>query len=269
MAARTPNCDDRINHPGMRGQCSVTRTPCCMGHQQAGGFEVCEKCHRHSQRLLQIHPAGRVFTHAINQQSPPTGWPGQLVPLTGRNPPWEGFMTRVCSECESRLQGYREVIRTRQLAHPAEMRKWQARGHGGNFNTCTCRWTLGIKHGGPTRCFTHRQGVLNRLIEKKNKNDKWLRDTGVNLTNHIVQATAATKVRRRTIGGRAGGSWRACRCGNDCDASQVAEVLLCMACQGFRSDTHPTGSRHIPLAAADPNPREQFPLGRMRSDLTQ
>lgn len=275
MAARTPDCHDRVHHPGLRGQCSATRTPCCNGHRQAGGFEVCEKCHRDTQRRLQIHRTGHRFRHVIDEPSPRTAWPGSVAPLTGRNPPWEGFLTRVCPDCESRLQGYREAIETRLLPRPSTSRKWQALdGRGdGDFNSCTCHWTLGIKHGSPTRCFPHRKEVLKRLINKKNKNDKWLRNTGPSPGGLIVWADNATRLRRRTdhpaTAGTTRGSWRACRCGNDCNTSQNVEVWQCMACQGFKSDQDPAHSRHLPFLPIDANPRARYPLGRMRNDFTQ
>ena len=285
-----PDCNDRQYH-AYAGPCHANRQECCQDHR----FQVCDTCHNDTQVLLGLHPGGpnfvRVMHHADRYTpAPPLGPAGPLAPhgwlgLAGPvvpppDPPFAGFMTRVCGDCERKLQSLRGLYTTQTVIpdHQSFMFAFPR-------ESCTCAVTLGINGHGPRRCFPHRQKLWRKLEHRKNRNDRWLRNTERNAAGQIVQASDATKtLRRRTVtvaapSGEA--TWRACRCGNTCDRTafntiaggpRKQEVWLCMGCEGFLSRVNPTtpASHYNGILFTNPRQlRNRYRLGRVRSDGTQ
>lgn len=175
-----------------------------------------------------LHPATGVPIPwpqtGVSPPEPPVFGPGALVAnwrtpaerATGKvraanhtNPPWDGFLTRVCQDCESKIQS--EVIhRNANLMTPApNWQEWEENP----WISCTCKATLGIH---PTRppatryCLRHRRAVWNELVRTKNRNDRWLRNIEFDKkTQQIVPASKATKARR--VRHPNPGYYRACR----------------------------------------------------------
>lgn len=274
MAARTPDCDDRQYH-NYRGQCSPDRTPCHCRHARGGRPLVCDRCHQRTQRDLQLHTVGVKFDNIGTRaaRTPPIAWRGSTNPLPrGRNPPWDGFLTRTCAKCEAHFQAWRNNIETRVWSRSTKFDRFQST-HGRHFNTCTCRFELGIKHNALRECFPHRKTKLKSLERRKKKNDIWLRNTERSDSGKTSQASDETKEKRRTddagIAGEHQGTWRACACGRSTTSANFNEVWQCMACEGYWSMVTPANSRH---AAALPLPlknlSEYFPMGRTRHDFT-
>ncbi|KAK5133347.1 hypothetical protein LTR08_007781 [Meristemomyces frigidus] len=123
------------------------------------------------------------------------------------NPPWGGFLTRVCGDCERMIRSQQNysfahlvapvvppgmapaapvtvpatIIPTPKQALESEDWPWK---------TCTCRYQLGMPRlqfapmppPAPPRppplamCHTHREKKLRELEKLKDDNDKWLRD---------------------------------------------------------------------------------------------
>lgn len=292
--ANMPDCNDRQFH-AYAGPCHANRQPCCHDHQ----FEVCDNCHDDTQVILGLHLDAPNFCRIAHRPerytpAPPRGhrwppgtpplpaWPGSAGPLIPPpNPPFDGFMTRVCQDCELRLQSLRELYRTRVVIPENESLMFAP-----PVNTCTCAMTLGIGGYGPRRCFRHRRELWRSLEERKNRNDRWLRNTERNASGQVVQASDATKALRRRLVTAAApigeATWRACRCGKTCErttfnqdptgAVRQQEVWLCMGCEGFLSRIAPTAARSVHHTRLITNPRRlrnKHRLGRVRSDGTR
>ncbi|KAK5122715.1 hypothetical protein LTR85_003630 [Meristemomyces frigidus] len=167
------------------------------------------------------------------------------------NPPWPGFLTRVCDDCEQLIQTSRwnrsVSATTPGLApnlgqNPMTTNEWESYPD----NSCTCCWNLGLMPGSPKLCHSHRRQVWDKLEKTKDDNDRWLRSItsssqrGVGLT---ILATAAAKAQRN-----ARGFWGACRCGKELpDPNGLPgqgprpppEAYICMACEGHVSVVDP------------------------------
>lgn len=168
------------------------------------------------------------------------------------NPPWGGFLTRVCDDCEQLIQSERfhraPPVAAPSLAYYAPVHgKWESYPDV----ACTCIRSLNahLLHG-QTQCYPHLRKIWDKLEKTKDDNDRWLRDIALNTNvrgiKQTVYATKAVKDRRRQ-----NGLWRACRCGAEIPdaAGRPAEAYVCMACEGYVSVVDPTGiqSRYDPI----------------------
>lgn len=136
-----------------------------------------------------------------------------LPPPGRQNPPWPGFLTRACNDCEILIQNQIHY-RTTPAALPAwphdpvidgPMQEWQ---HYATVS-CTCKFRLGRKGipADPVLCINHLEDTYKNLLAKKNKNDIWLRNIQKNpKTGTLETASSATKSKRVL-----NGTWRACR----------------------------------------------------------
>ena len=226
--AAPPHCHDRVHHWGPRpagvaaypngGRCSAARTPCCHEHQ-GGDYLVCDASEDDTQVLLGLiagsPPAINKFNHVgvSAARTPPLTWnppaSGKLKRRNWNDPPWEGFLTRVCQDCEHSIQSYRWNVDRPYIPRPDNFNQW----HSWPDNSCTCQHSLGIAGAGPTRCYPHVLRTWQGLVERKNTNDRWLRDIDYrpNVKGRLIYAGPAKK-KARVLDG----TWRACRCGRDC-----------------------------------------------------
>jgi len=182
--------------------------------------------------------------------------PTQFAPPSS-NPPWAGFLARVCLTCERMIkseQFYRGPLGYAPgpgapfqgpdiIATAEENLKWE----GMPMSSCTCRYELGMRGAGHPQgpgqrmCYKHREAKLRELEKKKDVNDAWLRkialDQGALVNAGSVDdalAGGGTQTRKDTR--RANGNWRACRCGNELGGpANIEEVFICMACEGWVS----------------------------------
>lgn len=142
------------------------------------------------------------------------------------NPPFQGFLTRVCDVCEQAIQS--EILHRRigNIEPPSpdapaaasyvavpQPDMWEQYPEV----SCTCKAKLGLRDPPLERlCFTHMEAVWNDLVEKKESNDRWLRNVEWNpRTQQVIKAREATK-RTRTS---APGTWRACRVSQSASSS--------------------------------------------------
>lgn len=246
-----PPCDDQPSHLGPLGSRTDVHPGCCEPRSQCqkyhvGGHTVCDHCRVHTRHMLCLIRTR--FTMNINYDfllpvgvahpqpgaSPPTlnGWQSTAEAGTGvvfagqgpigrRNPPWDGFLTRLCYDCELLVSS--EIMHRSPTPHgplfgggvgtiPAlkagtkqEEREWLWYPEV----SCTCKWRLGITPlpDRQTLCYEHTKTELEKLVKTKNRNDEWLRNIErVPGKAGLRDATVATK-RARVISG----SWRACR----------------------------------------------------------
>ena len=132
------------------------------------------------------------------------------VGLAGRTePPFDGFLTRLCTNCEDLVLHEEFFDRIGRIARnaPQSVRKWWEDPF---LCTCTCRRKLGAAaySGEHVLCKEHREQQWKELVQVKNRRDRWLRNVQINLVNgRLQQATVATKRDRVN----ASGWWRACR----------------------------------------------------------
>lgn len=262
----------------------------CSG-RHAGTFTVCANCVDHTKAMLCLVQAGPIAVQSpwvnnspvtparnnydmSNEERISTGPnavspsallapPIQLMtPNHLPNPPWGGFLTRVCDGCERLIQSEVALRMTGVLVfNPAVHGQWQAYPS----NACTCRWKMGLSPTSPTHCYTHQRRIWDDLEEKKDANDSWLRDIALNpqavKMKRLMKATQLVKTQRRLDG-----TWRACRCGAEILTPQMTapgapqrpppEALMCMACEGYFSiasplargviGQQPSGSRYDP-----------------------
>lgn len=119
------------------------------------------------------------------------------------NPPFEGFLTRCCRQCEQLIQS--EIHhRSTGIITTIPPATWEQAPHV----SCTCKSTLGIRAPGTNRlCLPHRTTEWNNLVNTKNGNDRWLRNVQWDAkAQKLVAATLRTK--RARFRNR---YWRACR----------------------------------------------------------
>lgn len=277
-----PDCDDKVNHT-YAGPCHADRAPCCHRHD-GHAYLVCDNCHDDTQALLNLlpgganfdrlgHPRGYTPTPPSAPAGNPPAWNGSAHPLVPPpNPPFPGFLTRVCRSCERHLQSLRHVYHNGTMLPPAD----HAQMRSFPQNTCTCRHTLGVNGIGPRRCFGHRRLLWQALEDRKNRNDIWLRNTERTPSGQIVQASNATKALRRAVGS-INATWRGCRCGRTCEQTPwvagpgMQEVWLCMACEGYMSRILPTAAASMHsghLITSSQLLRQKHRLGRRRNDGT-
>ena len=276
-------CHDKANH-GPYGPCSANRARCCGRHRAR--FWVCDSCALRTRRKLGMAPGGPLHNRIrgpVASLSPRPTFPGSNVPLaaTRPNPPWRGFFTRVCDDCELKIQSLRCTYIRTLLPTPENVDQWTS-GSPQYDNSCTCLNTLGVGQDTETRCYSHSRQIADALIAKKDENDIWLRNTMINGQGRLVRASPARLRERRMP--HAGGAltsattWRACRCGRDClnrptAGAGMQEVWVCMACEGYRSEIDPRFGRHqlIDINDLEGNVRIRHAkngpaLGRKRSD---
>lgn len=252
------------------GLCSPAPARQCASHNKP--FRVCATCNRHTHAMLRLlshtpplnrHPRGQNQNYAVNNWqrihnggnflgciAPSSTVPVPIVlPANPETPPFPGFLARVCSHCERMIRSEEHYRSAANILRTPECAKWNAYPD----ESCTCLLELGLLPrpanlplvaGDPRLCYQHRKRVMERLIESKNRNDQWLRNTarapGVGA---IVAASAALKNARA-----ANGNWRACRCGRELDVPLAnAEAFICMACEGHVSVT-PLATSRFPAA---------------------
>ncbi|KAK5122718.1 hypothetical protein LTR85_003633 [Meristemomyces frigidus] len=208
---------------------------------------------------------------AFSPQNPPV-IPPQIAP-PAENPPWGGFLARVCSVCERMIrsqQNYRGMhvphgvpggaqVQATILATPRELREWEAYPR----ISCTCRYKLGMPlqrppgRAGLRMCYKHREAQLRELEKKKDANDAWLRNIARNGKSQLVWADQITdpnpfgacRISRKQKR-NATGDWRGCRCGRELDVDfAMAEAFICMACEGWVSTRGPMNSKWDSSAA--------------------
>lgn len=146
---------------------------------------------------------------------------------TVNDPPWPGFLTRTCLDCEDLIQ--REIhYRTPQVT-PAGVHAPPVWPHDPNLDrprvewqhypviSCTCKFRLGlIPNSGRTLCSQHRNTVKAEMIAEMKINEKWLRNVempmtsrpnGFYLPSRKLRQTSIAWKRQRVLNG----DWRACR----------------------------------------------------------
>ncbi|KAF2160925.1 hypothetical protein M409DRAFT_59454 [Zasmidium cellare ATCC 36951] len=151
------------------------------------------------------------------------------------NPPFDGFLTRVCQHCEQAIQS--EIMHLNMGNLPGTIAMGPAQNLWEQVPTvsCTCKATLGLTFPPQERlCLTHQEKVWNDLVKKRDSNDRWLRNIQRD-GQLLVPATPATKQDRVQSG-----FWRACRCGQEIDHNPIVgnlppQCYVCMACEGWVS----------------------------------
>lgn len=280
MAAPPPPCPDRLHHvppvvgagvaahyahhlgpgAGPGAACGAVRTQCSQEHRRGADTSICNVCVDHTQVILELHPF--VGTQAnlnrigvLTGVSPTAGWtplgPPWIFPhppLEWINPPWPGFLTRVCTECERMIQSFRYHVNAGNIIVPAaELAQWQAPAN----NSCKCRFNLGVNGPGPRRCYPHQEQLWQDIVRQKDRNDIWLRNIERRRGNNDIIFDAKRTTKRNRVRDR---TWRACRCGRECPSPRpalgvpvyVPEAWLCMACEGWVSTVDPAlGGRFI------------------------
>lgn len=262
----TMPCDD-WPHRGFLGTCHGIRHPCVDPMHGAGPYTICTTC------ITATHAQGWVVANVarFTARSPPFAWYPPPPPALLPQPPWPGFWTRLCRECEKREQ---ELNLARQ--HGVEPPAFTPAAHlahlavSGHLNTCTCRDNLIGMHSRNRRCRPCHQAWTHNILARKDRNDKWLRGTDVRKDAKgwiTTRADAKTRMRRC-----AEGSWRACRCGASVNTGRLPEVLMCMACEGLRHVRNPgllpgtPGGSWFDLKQFNPKRHDrEFKLRRLRS----
>ncbi|KAK0345562.1 hypothetical protein LTR59_008324 [Friedmanniomyces endolithicus] len=168
----------------------------------------------------------------------PLGPPAGPTPIAlqpgAPDPPWGGFLARVCYVCERMIRSEQHYLTHGLIPHgPAITRvRWADPFR----SSCTCRYDLDFTQqagrAGPRLCHEHRLAKLRQLERTKDANDKWLRSIMLHPgTKNIVRATPFILNARMGINT----TWRACRCGEELPNDRAPEVLICMACEGYVS----------------------------------
>ncbi|KAK3619186.1 hypothetical protein LTR56_024185 [Elasticomyces elasticus] len=275
--------------PGCGG---VTPPVPCAGYHPGRDFLVCNNCNIDNNRRLllasgsvvnnaapldstgnkdyPLNNRDRIADHSVgvapqwDQWTPFGATPalpaGPTIPAipTTETPPWGGFLTRVCNECERKLRSEQNAYISGASALPPSSIKWKAVPVPGvvatQVSTCICEYELTFRNhrnANNRLCHRHRNQKLRELEKKKDANDVWLRNIMLHpRTGNIVQATPARLNQRCDQG-----TWRACRCGNELDNTFQVEVLLCMACEGTVTVTNFAASMFplpVPGPAAPP-----------------
>lgn len=267
--------------------------------QAVCGILVCRRCEAHSTRMLLldgISPAANTIVPALpgqknypisnadrffdptDQVSPP--W--NVLPLNppAINPPWGGFLARLCNPCERLVRSEQQLrMGQPQLPLPAPTGKWPV----WSVNSCTCYHELNIysknphvapppwtPNGTPAAlavnpptypiartwpprvgrwlCRQHKEDAFRALEAKKDANDDWLRNIKLD-SGKIVRVDDRRKNLRMN-----NGRWRACRCGNEINVATAPEVLLCMACEGYVEYDPTTTGLLVPAGLPAPAP---------------
>lgn len=139
------------------------------------------------------------------------------------NPPFHGFLTRVCETCEQAIQS--EIWQRNAGSLPPRMANAPAMNLWENAPTvsCTCKATLGLTFPVQERlCLTHQEKVWNDLVKKRDSNDRWLRNIQRDNAQQLIQATPATKRNRVRSG-----LWRACRVSRSRIANMTMLTNVC------------------------------------------
>ena len=189
----------------------------------------------------------------------PLGPPAGPTPIAlqpgAPDPPWGGFLARVCYVCERMIRSEQHYLTHGLIPHgPAITRvRWADPFR----SSCTCRYDLDFTQqagrAGPRLCHEHRLAKLRQLERTKDANDKWLRSIMLHPgTKNIVRATPFILNARMGINT----TWRACRCGEELPNDRAPEVLICMACEGYVSVA--------PLAASVWNAAGFLPVRKIR-----
>lgn len=298
-APAVPPCNDRLTnhlilHPLATGAChnlanngaNGAQIPCidglANGHHGAA-FTVCGACADRSQ----FGPPLIGYRNTMARRSPPAAWnsPGgnawAPAPVPHTAPPWDGFLTRMCSACERREQQLcweRLGGIVRAAAHLPAARRLLL---GGRYpvDNCICDPTLSLRGPAERRCLLHKEDQYRRDMElARNTNDEWLRTLDVKVNRgEWVACTADVYARRRRINN---GTFRACRCGSDVPALPAAarpEVMFCMSCEGTVHLVNPGAappaavSQYLPMKKARLDARRDRPiaLNRPRSWRTK
>ncbi|KAF2767324.1 hypothetical protein EJ03DRAFT_158871 [Teratosphaeria nubilosa] len=225
---RTPGC---APDPRVPLQCTAPQSPCV---QPDCGLMVCGDCRTDQRRMLLFLGVGPPMSRANDigvrgAYTPPAGWSvpnGTVGPAPP--PPWAGWLTRFCTDCEKLIQSERRW----GLANPST-------------NPCACRIRLDVTGGAPTMCWPHHLGLW--VVSEANRlhNDNWLRRIERDKSGSTIVATSRTQRQRAR-----NGTYRACRCGRTTKAlpdrppgtaadTQVAggwqELWECMNCEGYFS----------------------------------
>lgn len=150
------------------------------------------------QDLSAGHPSNNEFDTG-RVRAPPRAQP--LFPL------FDGFLTRVCQDCEILIQSEIRLRSTLQIAQiMSQTNKWERYPE----ISCTCKWELGISGNHPFRCRTHLDQVWNQLQATRDRNDAWLRQVWRNpQTGQLEMLGPTSAVLRRRV--RRPGTYRACR----------------------------------------------------------
>lgn len=128
--------------------------------------------------------------------------PEPLFPL------FEGFLTRVCTDCEISIQSEIHFRATGAiLATTQEANTWEAYPE----ISCTCKNKLGIVGVSERLCKPHRERVWNDLVRERDENDLWLRKIWRNpRTGQLETKKPRDEALRRRVR-PPGGFFRACR----------------------------------------------------------
>ncbi|KAK5710295.1 hypothetical protein LTR17_019001 [Elasticomyces elasticus] len=276
-----PHNVNALHGLALHAGCVPATTDCARCRLNGTSFTVCDNCDNHNAQLLFLAPGSPNINinpriqgnkdysmnnldritdmqigsspqwHTLGPHGPLAAILPQVSPPV-ENPPWGGFLARVCDTCELGIRSHQlclsngtlNATRNAAMLPIGDFKKWNDLP----LRSCTCRYELGFDmppgQPFPRLCNQHRLAKLRELENRKDINDRWLRNImqipGTSGPMNIMRADfnmlAARRVQRR---------WRACRCGSELNQWPAPEALICMACEGWVSANGPLAwSRH-------------------------